>query len=369
MDWNKRHLLILGFLTAFAAAGRNSYAIVVASDSFDYPAGNLNGQNGGTGFTAGWVATATSQVQSPGLTYTGLNSAGNKVFISASNQNSRILTSGMQGTGDSTLWISFIGQRTGVNNIRFFGISYYAGDVNTSANEHLTIGENSNNNNDQWGAHFTSAAGGRVDIAGAPITTQSLLLARINYHAAALDDFYMWVNPNLALGEPAIATAGASSVGLFDLSFDRVSMRAGTASGGNIGEAFYDELRLGTTFADVTVTPAVCNPGDADCDGDVDMVDFEAIRSHFRKSVSLRSDGDLVSNGVVDFADFRQWKGAFVGGGGSLEGLDLSFTSAPEPNAALLVGIATLAFAGPNGARWRRCGSVSAPVGSSNKMI
>ena len=358
MDWNRRHLLFLGCLIAVSATSRSTFAIVVASDSFDYAVGNLAAQNGGTGFTAGWVSSGgTNQVQSPGLTYPALNATGNKVFISASNQNSRILTSGMQGSGESTLWISFIGQRTGANNIRFFGVSFYAGDVATSANEHLTIGENSNNANDQWGAHFTSAAGGRVDVAGASITTQSLLLARINYHAAANDDFYMWVNPNLALGEPAIASAAASSVGLFDLSFDRLSLRAGTLNGGNIGEAFYDELRLGTSFPDVT--PGICSLGDADCDGDVDLIDFEAIRSHFRKSVSLRTTATSSRMALLTLRTSGNGRARYLGGGGSLEGLDLSFTSAPEPGAALLV-IAAFIVASSTGTRVRQKRLVSA---------
>jgi hypothetical protein len=345
-------LLILGGLIAVALTARPSYAILIASDSFDYAPGNLAGQNGGTGFNVGWTSTGgTAQVQTPGLTYPALNTVGNKAFISASNQNWRTLTAGGQGTGDSTLWISFIGQRTGANNIRFFGVSFYGGDVATAANERLTIGENSTNSNDTWGAHFTSAAGGRVEVAGAPVNTQSLLLARIDYHAAANDDFYLWVNPNLSLGEPSIGTAGASSVGAFNLAFDRLSLRAGTSNGGNIGEAIYDELRLATTFADLAGT--VCNLGDTDCDGDADLFDFEAIRSHFRKTVTMRSDGDLVSNGVVDFADFHEWKTAFLSGGGSMEGVALNFSDAPEPTAivCLLSGVFILTGASRTGRR------------------
>jgi hypothetical protein len=322
---------------ALSIAARDCRAVLVASDSFDYAMGNLATQNGGTGFSSAWTA-GTAQVQTPGLSYPLLNTAGNKVFVSASNQTWRSLTSGMQGTDDSTLWISFIGQRTGVNNIRFFGVSFYGGDVGTSANERLTIGENSNNASDTWGAHFTSAAMGRIEVPGASVNTQSLLLARIDFHAGANDDFYMWVNRDLSQGEPAIATAGASSVGAFNLAFDRVSLRAGTLSGGNLAEAFYDELRVGTTFADVA--PVICGLGDADCDNDVDLDDFEAIRSHFRKNVSLRADGDLVSNGVVDFADFRQWKGAYLAAGGSLDGMNFDFFTVPEPHMSVLVVMA-----------------------------
>jgi hypothetical protein len=78
--------------------------------------------------------------------------------------------------------------------------------------------------------------------------------------------------------------------------------------------------------------------GDTDGDGVVELEDdFGPIRDNFRKMVSLRSEGDLERNGVVDFLDFRQWKTAFVGGGGSLAGVDLGFLSnVPEPSAALL---------------------------------
>jgi hypothetical protein len=77
--------------------------------------------------------------------------------------------------------------------------------------------------------------------------------------------------------------------------------------------------------------------GDTDGDGTVEFDDdFGPIRDNFRKQVGARSEGDLVRNGVVDFDDFRQWKTAFVGAGGSLAGLDLSFGSVPEPSAAAL---------------------------------
>jgi hypothetical protein len=180
---------------------------------------------------------------------------GNKAFISASNQNVRTLSAGNVGTGDSTLWISFIGQRVGANNVRFFGLSFYEGIETTSANERFTIGENSNNSNDQWGVHFTSAGVPRLDVAGTSVNTESLLLARVDYHTGANDDFYLWVNPDLSLGEPNVASAGASSVGLQNLTFDRISIRGGTASGGNIGEANYDEIRIGDTFADLLSVP------------------------------------------------------------------------------------------------------------------
>jgi hypothetical protein len=52
-------------------------------------------------------------------------------------------------------------------------------------------------------------------------------------------------------------------------------------------------------------------PGDVDEDNDVDMTDFDAIRNNFQKSVTMRSQGDLNGDGIVDFRDFRQWKDFF----------------------------------------------------------
>src|SRR3954451_10004413 len=101
---NLRLLLITaGSLLALGITGRSSYAIVIAADSFDYATGNLATQNGGVGFSTTWTA-GTAQVQAPGLTYPSLTSAGNKVFVSGSNQTWRQLSTA-QGTGDSTLWI------------------------------------------------------------------------------------------------------------------------------------------------------------------------------------------------------------------------------------------------------------------------
>jgi hypothetical protein len=87
-------------------------------------------------------------------------------------------------------------------------------------------------------------------------------------------------------------------------------------------------------------------PGDTDGDGIVEFSDFEPIRANFRKAVANRNQGDLVDNNIIDFDDFHQWKAAFVGGGGSLAGLDLSFASVPEPTAAALSIMALLGMIG-----------------------
>jgi hypothetical protein len=84
-------------------------------------------------------------------------------------------------------------------------------------------------------------------------------------------------------------------------------------------------------------------PGDVDGDGDIDLVDFDPIRDNFRKQVPTRAQGDLTRDGVVSFPDFREWKTAFLAGGGTLAGIDLRLPeNVPEPAGAILVLIAIL---------------------------
>jgi hypothetical protein len=127
--------------------------------------------------------------------------------------------------------------------------------------------------------------------------------------------------------------------------------RGGEATGGGFyagGRQYYDDLSTGgasRTNRDFVVAllgePFVLGDVDGDGIGGEFPDDFNPIRDNFQKMVSERADGDIVRNGKVDFADFRQWKTAFVGGGGALADIDLRFLAVPEPTAAgcLLCGM------------------------------
>lgn len=100
---------------------------------------------------------------------------------------------------------------------------------------------------------------------------------------------------------------------------------------GNL-EASLDDIHLSPGQVLTNFTPVPPTPGDTDGNGVVELSDFNPIRDNFQKLVALRTEGDLNRDGRVEFLDFREWKTAFLAGGGSLEGLDLSFLSAvPEP--------------------------------------
>jgi len=123
------------------------------------------------------------------------------------------------------------------------------------------------------------------------------------------------------------ATAGAGDIQRFGI---------GSSTNNHTGTFAMDNVRV-VTGADFSAGGVPQVPGDVNGDGFVTMDDFTIIKDNFRKSPRTRSQGDLTSDGLVSLVDFKQWKGAFTGGGGSLQGLDLNFLqSVPEPSAALL---------------------------------
>ncbi|WP_146584996.1 hypothetical protein [Posidoniimonas polymericola] len=101
----------------------------------------------------------------------------------------------------------------------------------------------------------------------------------------------------------------------------------------------------------------VAIPGDTDGNGLVEYPqDFDPILDNWRETndtfgtTLARTDGDLNVDGVVNISDFREWKDAYLGLGGSPELVLQAFFSlgVPEPTAALLgaMGLAGMIGAG-----------------------
>ena len=129
---------------------------------------------------------------------------------------------------------------------------------------------------------------------------------------------------------------------------------SGNITGAGFVATFSQYGTINFNFLEIGVPPI---PGDVNLDGDVDLQDFETIRTNFSLAVNDREDGDVTGDGVVDLDDFGQWKDnyPFPGGGGG--GLASSiFGTVPEPSGIVLIVVAVLWGLGSI----RRCGKRAA---------
>jgi hypothetical protein len=261
-------------------------AALLAYDGFAYGEGaNLSGSDGGSGWSAAWVAGgtpaggATNLAQS--LSYTdqfgnALHTSGGSVFLSG---NSTANTSATpyreipitRGTNDgTTTWISFLGRRAGpiTNSIAPFYQRVAAVQLREAGTERVAIGRATASSEgvgllpkDTWSLYFggngANTQPSDISLSNAPA---SLLVLRMD-HQAGNDNLHLFINPDLN-SEPAPGSAAV--VTNANPNFNRIQLFAGnTTAAGLFAQLVIDEIRIGETFADVTPhTPGDTNPPD-----------------------------------------------------------------------------------------------------------
>jgi hypothetical protein len=378
---------VWGALLACCAVSSARAALDVY-EGFQYADGtSILNQSGGGGWSNAWTKTGnagtTENATAPGLTYMSLPALGNKLTLAGQQTTSGSGSSSFEfrnfgattsyGTDSTTAWLSFIGQRTGTKSgthgagatatyQRIFGISFFSGGT-ANTNERFNVGELTSStaavDTDTWALNIFNPTGTGETVASTiPIDQQSFLLVRIDYGIGTLaDNAYLWVNPDLSLGQPAIGTQQAALIGR-SLEFDRLRVSAGGSqssteqpNGGVLAASgLLDEIRIGSSFASV-IGPGLI-PGDVNGDLVVNTSDYQIIRNNFQITGATRAQGDLNGDGSVSFTDFRIWKNNKVPGSGAEIGL-LDF-AAPEPSSAVLVLFAIVGFCGHRFTRIRR---------------
>jgi len=257
---------IAGAICAALLCGHNANADLIAYEGFDYPDGaDLSGQFGGTGFGAAWTATSGDTAVAASLQY--IDAMGN-VLASSGNHGHYTGAGGtsspfrdlpiIRGDDGTTSWVSFVGQRLGdkigdpPHYLRGTNISLFNRTLPAST-EQLAIGQGTGRTEDTWSFIPDGAAASTV-ASDDPFDVLSLVVVRID-HLPGNDNAYMFVNPILGV-EPDIANADAVSLGAFDYSFNSVRPFAGNTQAANgTGEIQLDEIRIGTTYNDVTPVP------------------------------------------------------------------------------------------------------------------
>ncbi|MEO8429631.1 MAG: hypothetical protein ABI651_21275, partial [Verrucomicrobiota bacterium] len=275
--------LIILLIALMIASGNSAHGALLAYEGFDYPDGSdINGQNGGLGWTNAWydvLGVFASTNVAGSLTYA--DQSGNKLITTGNklrnsgdstannvSQPSRTLAHYFTAAGtNQTTWLTCLAQRFGTQDVDANGGPDFYGRganitmsdtiedaINTNLVSRFTYGSHSGEMLDVW----------EIDIATPPTEIQttnsiaqtSMLVFRIDHMTNTVDNIpndvvFMWVNPPLGV-EPSTNTSPAI-FGDAELSFDHFEFFAGGNNGTYLQAEWYvDEIRVGTTYADVT---------------------------------------------------------------------------------------------------------------------
>ncbi|MEZ6194006.1 MAG: hypothetical protein R3C45_22395 [Phycisphaerales bacterium] len=281
-------------------------------------------QNGGVGFGGAW-GTSFHDVTSPGLSYPGLSTTGNKAQSDpGSGSNFRSLGETF-GVEDTTWYFSMIGQKLNADdNTRFFGVALY-----NSSGETLLVGQSSGSPN------WNIARGATIVPSTVSSQVESLIVVRVD-SLAGLDDITFWVNPDLSLPESSNTPAGSISLDLDILTTIRLG--GGTANATQAASHhIIDEIR----FEDVSPFAAGLE-GDLDGDGFVGISDLNLVLGNWNLSIP---PGDALADpsgdNFVGIEDLNTVLGNWNAGTPPVSG-----SVVPEPGAVSLLGALGLATLG-----------------------
>ena len=246
-----RALIWFVSLLAVLCNAPQSRAAALAYEGFNYPSGAnaLASQNGGTGWTGAWD-TGPSDITAGGFNYTDglgnqLVTTGNRATADQdSNGNLRFL-SNTYATG--TIYLSYLLQCTNATSqFNYAGLSLFSG-----VSEQIFFGEI--NGGPPHGALGTERLGFSSNyFIGTDASLLNLMVVKIEFNAgttAGNEKVSIFVNPSLD-AEPDIAFRFPD---VADFSFNRIRIQSGRTTGTDpleIGQM--DEIRIGTTYADVT---------------------------------------------------------------------------------------------------------------------
>jgi MYXO-CTERM domain-containing protein len=236
-------------------------ADLVIYESFDYDAGLIDGtQAGGVGFDGAWSTTVSRgsgffDINTSGLTFSGLEVAGNSVQRSGATgdaEANRAISAASQAAllaDNTTIWFSVLYQQTDASKKSAFiiGTDKLVKDELVAAGEGFGFGERKDGTTIRAFAYDDSITATEDD-SGINAVTVKLIVGKINWKANGTnDELYLYDVTDLST-EPTtpIATVTAD---LIQANFDLVALAE------NGDTAVFDEIRFGTTFADVTPAP------------------------------------------------------------------------------------------------------------------
>jgi hypothetical protein len=258
----KRSLSAVAMLGSLLVVPQAAESAVIARDNFSYSVGELNGQNGGTGWSGAWagVATVTEVVDpgvplsysSPGLGVNGGNRA-LEVDANAGNNNNAASRTLASAQSADTIYVSFLVRTSGVFSGNDFGVFWFDNVATGSHTGAPNIGIKSDGSGT---LDFMSrlALGQEVYSTASVAETSYLVVGRLTKSIAGpgnnYDRFSLWVNPTAGdMNTPdATAVLGASVS-----SFSTVGIRTANLDPGD--RILFDHFMLSTTFNEAVGIP------------------------------------------------------------------------------------------------------------------
>lgn len=367
MKLRKQFALALAALSVLTLGADRADAQLLAYEGFDYAAeGGLTGflgSNGGTGFDGPWsdglaASNSATQIVSGSLSSTsfpGLTTNGNSFSFQGQDGNTRVfrdlsLTGSLApfvdegfiggGTQDGALYVSFLMGHQGDDDFNEISVTQTSifevgrGDLSSASNAAFTAGVDAAGGFPQQRAVTNKTATGQFPLPG-PTSSIDLIVLEVDFVANGDDTLNIYVNPTATTqpGSPDGTLTG-------NFAFDRIGFGGFQQS----PAAFFDEFRLGTSYADVFAAAPVL--GDVDGNGLVEIDDFEDIRDNYFATGAGSVFGEAVGaiDGKVNIQDFVIWKREFELAGNSAAGLSLFGNQVPEPASVLIfacgIGIA-----------------------------
>ncbi|MBN2212262.1 MAG: PEP-CTERM sorting domain-containing protein [Sedimentisphaerales bacterium] len=267
-----------------SAMNSTGYASLIAEDLFDYDVSinndgypldagdtSLVGLNGGSGWAGEWTGTTNAPyyptIVEPVMSYPGMTLTGNSLYTwgsyGASTNNYRTgayreLAGPVGGNAGDVLWVGFLVRAEGdPSGQQWAGVSLFYNDGGT-LREKLLIGAPSDSypnstppatHVQHWG--FTSYITGSANnqLSDVSITEQAFFVTRLEFTGSEVT-VTSWLNPALgSVPDEGNAVLQQTYTGTFTATHVRIASK-------NMTEMNWDELRLGTTYADVVPEPA-----------------------------------------------------------------------------------------------------------------
>lgn len=223
----------------------------------NYTAGSVIGQNpAGSGFSAAWEKPGYSSnnlsVQAGGLSYGSLISSGGSLTTSLSSTRAgRLLSSPITSTSIGTFYISFLVSTSSTSASDYRSVEFHKNTGFDDANDRvIQVGvASADMGTNGYGLRLFSNNSFRIPLSSAADTGTHLVVIRLDQSAANNGDTVTaWFDPVSLGGSEPGGSSGTLSGFNMELSRFSAAQFANTAIAA-------DEIRIGTTWAEVTPVP------------------------------------------------------------------------------------------------------------------